>query len=346
MPWMSIAAAVAGPVIGSIIGGNQQASAANSAADAQTQAAQASIAEQRRQFDINQQNAQPFVQAGQNSVKKLSNLLGTDGAPSNVDDMAKAILAQYPTWSATGVSGNPGSSQEIVDSFLKAAPNILQTGVGVGGGQFGVNNPDVKNLLDQTNNISLGNGSLTGAGGLTRRFNASDLAADPVYNSGLKFGLDQGIGQIQAGAMSNGRSFDSGATAKAIAQYANDYGSTKANDSYNRFTNDQNNIYSKLSGQSSQGQVATSNLGQMGTQMATNVGNSLEGAGNARAAGIVGGANAWGNLGSNISGGVNNYNQQTMLKQLLQGQTSGYNGGSYSPYNVGSYGDYSYPMQA
>ena len=93
-------------------------------------------------------------------------------------------------------------------------------------------------------------------GSLTRKFNANDLANDPVYNSGLKFGLDQGTGALNQRAIANG-SYDSGATLKALTRFANDYGSTKANESYNRFNTDNTNTYNRLAGVSGAGQTAT-----------------------------------------------------------------------------------------
>lgn len=159
-----------------------------------------------------------------------------------------------------------------------------------------------------------GNSGATGYGDLSRKFTSADLNADPVYQSGLKFGLDQGTGAINARNIANGTGFDSGATLKQLTRYANDYGSTKANDSYNRFTNDQNNLYSKLSGQASTGQTGAANLGQLGVQSTNAITGAIEGGANAQAAGIVGGANAWGGALTNLGNtGVNSI----LLSQLL-----------------------------
>jgi len=71
--------AVAGPVIGGLLGGGSQSSAANAAADAQTAASNASIAEQRRQFDALQKLLEPYVAAGTGSLSAQQNLLGLNG---------------------------------------------------------------------------------------------------------------------------------------------------------------------------------------------------------------------------------------------------------------------------
>jgi hypothetical protein len=241
MSWTYVAIAGAG-IAGSLIGANASKSAANT----QVGASKEAIAEQRRQFDINQRNFAPFLEEGQQSVRRLSDLMG--------------------------VSGNTGA---------------------------------------------------TGYGDLSRKFTSADLNADPVYQSGLKFGLDQGTSAINARNIASGTGFDSGATLKQLARYAEDYGTTKANESYNRFTNDQNNLYSKLSGQASTGQTAASNVGQLGLGSTNAITNAMMGGANAQAAGIVGGANAW-------AGGVNNLSNTMLLKQLL----SKNQGGSTAPADV------------
>ena len=156
-------------------------------------------------------------------------------------------------------------------------------------------------------------GLLAPGGELARRFSASDMEADPVYQSGLKFGLDQGTGAINQRAIAGG-SYDSGATLKALTRYANDYGSTKANDSYNRFNTDQTNLYNRNAGVSGAGQVATNQVGAQGAQAAGQIGGYLTDAGSARSAGIIGGANAW---GQGISSAVNNYQSNEWMKRLF-----------------------------
>ena len=146
-------------------------------------------------------------------------------------------------------------------------------------------------------------------GQFDRRFSAQDLANDPVYNNGLKFGLDQGTQGINRQAAAGG-SFLSGATLKALTKYGNDYGSTKANEAYNRFNTDQTNQYNRYAGLSGAGQQATNQVGAAGQNMANNISANQIGVGNANASGYMGGANA-------VSGGLNswlNYNQnQNMM---------------------------------
>ena len=71
---------VAGAVVGSSLIGSMGASdAANTAAQASGQASAASIAEQRRQFDINQANQAPYLAAGTGAVNTLANWMQPGG---------------------------------------------------------------------------------------------------------------------------------------------------------------------------------------------------------------------------------------------------------------------------
>jgi hypothetical protein len=67
MSWMTGAAILGGSLISGLFGSD----AAENAADKSAQAAAAAVAEQRRQFDINQANQQPWLQAGTGAVNRL-----------------------------------------------------------------------------------------------------------------------------------------------------------------------------------------------------------------------------------------------------------------------------------
>ena len=131
-------------------------------------------------------------------------------------------------------------------------------------------------------------------GSLTRNFSASDLAADPVYNSGLQFGLDQGAQGINRQAAAGG-SMLSGATLKALTRFGNDYGSTKANESFNRFNTNNNQNYNRLAGISGAGQQATNQVSAAGANMANNISQSQQGVGNANGSSYIAQGNAWQN---------------------------------------------------
>lgn len=158
----------------------------------------------------------------------------------------------------------------------------------------------------------------TGAdsGDLLKRFTMADRDADPVYQSGLEFGLNEGRKAIDSRALATGM-YDSGATLKALTRYGNDYGSTKANDSYNRFNQDQTNIFNRLAGVSGAGQTATNAVTAAGANAANQIGQSIEGAGNSRAASVIGGANAWSNALGGVSSAIGSANESDILKKIL-----------------------------
>lgn len=78
-----------GSVVGGITGGTAQAKAAGKAADVQAGLAREGIAEQRRQFDITNQNQQPWLDAGRLALGDQGDLLGLNG----LDTQAASIDA-------------------------------------------------------------------------------------------------------------------------------------------------------------------------------------------------------------------------------------------------------------
>jgi hypothetical protein len=77
-----VGAAIGGTLGGAIEGGQQQSQAAGAASAAQSQAAQAGIDEQRRQFDLTQKLLQPYTEAGAPALKQQQAFLGLGGAPA------------------------------------------------------------------------------------------------------------------------------------------------------------------------------------------------------------------------------------------------------------------------
>jgi len=142
---------------------------------------------------------------------------------------------------------------------------------------------------------------------LLRQFSAADMNADPVYNSGLQFGLDEGRKGLERQAAAGG-SMLSGATLKALTRFGNDYGSTKANESYNRFQTNQTNNFNRLASVSGAGQTAVGQVGAAGQSMANNVSQNQLGVGNARGASTIAGTNA---LMGGIAGAFNGLQQRS-----------------------------------
>lgn len=93
MPPAIIAAgiAAAGVVGGALI----SSSAEGKAAEAQVTAAETSITEQRRQFDITREDLAPWLQTGQEALGQYSGLLGVGGDGPGTEAMQEG-LRQYP----------------------------------------------------------------------------------------------------------------------------------------------------------------------------------------------------------------------------------------------------------
>lgn len=156
-------------------------------------------------------------------------------------------------------------------------------------------------------------------GDLVRSFSLSDFAADPGYN----FRISEGEKGIQRAASARGGLY-SGATLKALARFNQDTASGEFANGYNRFNNNQNNAFSRLASIAGLGQTATNQVGQAGqaaygtiasagANASNNISQNLLGAGNARASGYVGGANA---IGNGISQYMNYNQNQSLLSQL------------------------------
>lgn len=87
-------AVVAGSVITGYMGSRAQSKAASTAADAQTEASQAGIDEQRRQFEAVQALLKPYIEAGTGALGAQQNLIGLGGAAKQQE--AIAALEQSP----------------------------------------------------------------------------------------------------------------------------------------------------------------------------------------------------------------------------------------------------------
>lgn len=89
MPFLAPIVPFIGPALGiagSLIGSSKSARASRDAARIQSQASAASAAEERRQFDITQQNIQPFLKEGQRAVGRLGDIL-LQGGDLNAPDI-------------------------------------------------------------------------------------------------------------------------------------------------------------------------------------------------------------------------------------------------------------------
>lgn len=116
MPWAVAAAAVAAG--GAIYAANKQSSAAKNAADAQTSASQASIAEQQREYDQTRTDQLPFLQAGYGALDKENAFLNGDwsgfmNSPDYQFSLNQGILANDKSAAANGSLYSGGHSADL-----------------------------------------------------------------------------------------------------------------------------------------------------------------------------------------------------------------------------------------
>jgi hypothetical protein len=152
----------------------------------------------------------------------------------------------------------------------------------------------------------------TGSGYLTKQFTAQDFneGMDPGYAYRLKMGQDQAMRQANLGG-----GVISGNALTGLQDYTQGQASQEYGNAFNRFQTQRSNIYNTLAsiaglGQTSLGQTATAS----GTA-AGNIGNAIQNAGSAQAAGQVGTANA---IGGGLTGAANSYALSSLLKPQTQ----------------------------
>lgn len=297
MPW------VIGPaIVGSALIGSQ---AAGQAAGAQSNASAAAVAEQQREFNIQNKNAMPYTIAGTNAMNQLQQLLGLkSGSPSKSvngtilphDQFdAQAYLDAYPDVANSGWSADP-YGHYVQEAQASGAPRTAFQLAPVGGP--GAPGP-------------------SGAP-LSRNFSVSDFWNDPVVQLGYQSGLDLGTKALKNRApLTTG--LDSGAGLKELTQFGTDYSGRQAGDSKARFIGDQTNLYNRLAGVAGLGQQSANTTAQVGMNTATNIGNTMTAQGNAQGAAQIAGANAW---GGGLNSIANMWNQQQMLNALKGGGNS------------------------
>jgi hypothetical protein len=133
-----------------------------------------------------------------------------------------------------------------------------------------------------------GSSSAAGYGSLAKPFGASDFQADPGY----QFNLAEGQKALDRTASAKG-SYFSGAAAKALNRYSQDYASGEFQNAYNRYNTNQTNLYNKLSNLAGLGQTAANSVGNANQNYANNTGQANMNAATAQGNGLIGAASAW-----------------------------------------------------
>lgn len=128
---------------------------------------------------------------------------------------------------------------------------------------------------------------------------------DPGYN----FRFEEGMKALERKMSASGMT-QSGAAQKAAIRYGEDYASNEFMNAFNRYQTGRNATLNPLMGGSASTNYLSTALGSMGGRIAEN----QIGAGNAQAAGYVGGANAWSNA---ITGGLGAFMGANAMNGML-----------------------------
>lgn len=181
---MVAAAVVGAAVVGGVASSQAQKSSAKSAAKSQADANEASIAEQRRQFDAVQELMKPYVNAGTQGLSGQQDLLGLNGA----DKQQAAIDAI--------------NNSSAMQTYLQQGENsILQNASATGGLRGGNTQSALSQFRPQLLN-QLVNQQYQNLSGLT---SLGQNAAAGVGNAGMQSAnnissLLQSTGQANAGS--------------------------------------------------------------------------------------------------------------------------------------------------
>lgn len=285
------AVGAAGAIGGAVI----SSKASGKAAQAGQNAANQDAALQWGLYQQQRQDQYPYRYAGTNALNELAMRLGlgtynpnslatanlvdlSSGVPTANQDLYNTNAAYRQAWDqlATqhyqqyGKAYNGDSSVEMINQALRSALA-----------------PQIAAEQEQQTAQDAANKANPLYGSLLRNFTAADFQTDPGYD----FRIQQGQKQIEGSAAARGGLL-SGAAAKALTKYNQDFASNEYSNAYNRFNNDQNTLYNRLSGIAGVGQQATNQVQAAGSNYGNAAGSAINYGGAARASGYINNANS------------------------------------------------------
>jgi len=152
-------------------------------------------------------------------------------------------------------------------------------------------------------------------GWLNHSFGAADLNANLAPNYGFQLG--QGLGQIQnEGAAAGGAV--GGNTLSGLNSFAQNYASNAYQQAFQNYTTNQQNVYGRLGNLAQLGEQASTGSASGAPMFSSGISQTIQGLGQAQAAGQVGMANAF-------SGGANNLSGYYMLNNLMNNNNANLN---------------------
>ena len=316
-------------VVGSVVGGLISSDAAGDAASTQAASADRATALQREMFDKQTQLQEPFRQAGLAGQNRLLYLLGltpegggTGGTDANA--IRSQLLPQY-------TSSTRGPDVQVLDDISAYwKPGEMTSTVDEAGLQAAIQAQMQQAQQAQTPNNDPAFGSLM------RDFSMADFQADPGY----AFRMGEGQKALERSAAARG-GLMSGRAGKDMMRFGQDLGSQEYGNAFNRFQTNRSNKLNPLQSLAGVGQSATNQVAGAAGNFGQGASQTIQGAGNARASGYVGQANAWNDA---LGSGFNRYQNNQMMNRLFPqkqpspwgGFSNGGFGGGINP-NSGEY---------
>jgi hypothetical protein len=295
---MGIAEAIVG---GALVGGASSIIGGDRAADAQTDAANLSIGEQRRQYDTTRADFAPFRKSGVQALDRQNFLLGL-GDPYAYSGIGTEPTREQFTQHIAAVPAQKGKH-----SWMQGGPlNLLPAGGGTSGSAArDVFDENAYNKAMEEYNASKAGLAPDGDyGSLMKNFTGQDLENEPGY----QFQKTQGQNALNQGAIARGGYF-TGNALKELSRYNTDYAGTKYNEAFNRDAANKSRQYGFLGGVINSGLGATQGTAAAGTNAANQITGQYGAIGNAQAANYVNTGNQIGNVANSVGTGmvVGNY---------------------------------------
>lgn len=304
-----------------LVGGVLQSRSASRATRAQQQAADQSIAEQRRQFDAMQALLRPYVDAGGPALRGLMDLAGLSPVQTNWRGFAEAnpeLMAAFraqqavpaprgPTPYSPGDSPGFSYNPAAMGMDFALGPNqVGRGGMTRGGAELTSYNMTGQNFANMT-----GGGapmSLEQFAENWYRQNGGDISAFQDNPQARAVAQIEGQPMFQALARQGEDAILQSASATGGLRGGNTQGALARfrPELLNQFINQQ---YARLAGITEMGQNAAAGVGSAGLATGANIGNILSNRGVATAAGAGAQGQIWGNaiggLGGLLAGSIN-----------------------------------------
>jgi len=241
---------------------------------------------QKTIYDQSRADAQPWLQAGTAGVGELAKRLGlnTAASPANRESLVKQYTPQF----TTTIPGAAGAGTEAGYNDLKSqlggisAENSAKLSDYLAKGLNGAPTTQVDNagLNSYVDNMLAQQGQAAQSdpnyGSLLQTFDTSKYQEDPGY----QFRLQEGQKALERALNSRGKNYSPEAI-KALTEYNSGMASQEYGSAYDRYNNDQNNIYNRLAGISGVGQQTSAQLANSGQNYANSASDIFTGQGNA-----------------------------------------------------------------